>query len=128
MTTVTAQLKFLRASPRKVKLVIDMVRGLSYERALEQLSVMRQGQAKPVKKLLESAAANAKSKFELAASKLWVSKIEVGQGPRLKRWTPRAMGRATPILRPTCHIRVVLTDVASQKTKDSTKKVVPSKA
>ncbi len=105
----------MRASPRKVKLVIDLVRGLPYERALEQLAVMRQAPAKPVLKLMRSAAANAKSRFEISADKLFVTRIEVGQGPRLKRWTPRAQGRATPILRPTCHIKVQLSDKAPKQ-------------
>jgi len=117
---VSAQLNFLRSSPRKVKLVIDTVRRMPLQRALEQLAVLPQAAAQPVAKLIRSAAANATNNFKLDAKALWVKEITVGQGPRLKRWRPRAMGRATPILRPTAHIAVVLSDdkkVKSAKTR-----------
>lgn len=117
---VSAKLSFLRQSPRKVKLVIDMVRGTKLERALEQLAVLPQAAALPVRKLLQSAAANASNNYKLTPANLWVKTIEVGQGPVLKRWTPRAMGRATPIRRPTCHIRVVLSDETPIKKSSST--------
>ncbi|MBI5465744.1 MAG: 50S ribosomal protein L22 [Candidatus Kerfeldbacteria bacterium] len=112
---VTAKLSFLRQSPRKVKLVIDMVRGLGLGQALEQLSVLPQMAAQPVRKLLQSASANAFNNYKLKVADLWVKTIEVGQGPVLKRWTPRAMGRATPIRKPTAHLRVVLSDEARTK-------------
>jgi len=108
----TAKLSFIRLSPRKAKLVVDLVRGAKLERALTELRLLPQAAAKPVLKLLQSAAANARQNNKLAIADLWVSRIEVGQGPRLKRWQPRAMGRATPIQRPTAHIRVVLSDQA----------------
>lgn len=101
---------FFRASPRKVKLVIDTVRRMPLGKALQQLSVLPQAAAKPVAKLLASAAANATNNLKLDRSALWVKQITVGQGPRLKRWRPRAMGRATPIHRPTSHLKVVLSD------------------
>jgi large subunit ribosomal protein L22 len=107
---VQAKLRFLRASPRKVKLVIDMVRRLPLARALEQLAVLPQAAARPVIKLINSAAANAVNNNKLDKKKLWIKSVVVGQGPRLKRWRPRAMGRATPIHKPTCHIIVVLSD------------------
>ncbi len=112
---VTAKLSFLRSSPRKVKLVIDTVRRLPLSRALEQLNVLPQAAAKPVAKLIRSAAANATNNFKLDVKTLWVKEIMVGQGPRLKRWRPRAMGRATPIKRPTAHITVVLSDEKKAK-------------
>lgn len=106
---ITARLRFARLSPRKTKLVIDLVRGLPVKRALEQLAVMPQAPAKSVGKLISSAVANARHNYKVM-SDLWIKRIEVGQGPVLKRWTPRAMGRATPIRRPTAHLKVVLTD------------------
>ncbi len=106
---IVARLRFARLSPRKTKLVIDLVRGLPLARALAQLQILPQAPAKPVMKLLNSAAANARHNYKIMTD-LWIKQIEVGQGPVLKRWTPRAMGRATPIRRPTAHIKVVLTD------------------
>ncbi|MFA4818803.1 MAG: 50S ribosomal protein L22 [Patescibacteria group bacterium] len=106
----SAQLRFARLSPRKTKLVIDLVRGLPLSRALEQLKVMPQLPARAVSKLLNSAAANARHNDKVTAPELWIKRIEVGQGPVLKRWLPRAMGRATPLRRPTSHIKVMLTD------------------
>lgn len=114
---VKAQLRFLRASPRKVKLVIDLIRGHKVQTALDQLRVLPQAAARPVMKLLNSAIANARHNNKLEAVNLWVKSVEVGQGPRLKRWTPRAMGRATPIQQPTCHIRLVLSDGEYKKPK-----------
>jgi large subunit ribosomal protein L22 len=112
---VNAKLSFLRQSPRKVKLVIDMVRGHKLAQALEQLAVLPQLAAQPVRKLLQSAAANAANNYKLNRADLWVKTIEVGQGPVLKRWMPRAQGRATPIRKPSCHIKVVLSDEAKTK-------------
>ena len=119
---VNAKLSFLRQSPRKVKLVIDMVRGHKLSYALEQLAVLPQAAALPVRKLLQSASANATNNYKLSSANLWVKTIEVGQGPVLKRWTPRAMGRATPIRKPTCHIRVVLSDEVKTKKVSRTSK------
>jgi len=109
---VVAQLKFARLSPRKVKLVIDLVRGKTLSQALWQLNNLPKLAARPVAKLLQSAAANAKANFKAEPSEWWVKTIQANQGPVLKRWQPKAMGRATPLRRPTCHVRVVLSDVA----------------
>lgn len=109
-----AQLKFFRHSPRKFKLVIDAVRGLSVSRALTNLGVMPQAAARPVAKLIASAAANAEVK-QGGKLELWVSRIEVGQGPVLKRYRPRAMGRGAPIHKPTAHLKVVVSDMAPTK-------------
>ncbi|MBU1038798.1 50S ribosomal protein L22 [Patescibacteria group bacterium] len=109
---VQAQLKFTRLSPRKVKLVIDLVRGKTLAEAERQLNNLSKGSAKPVIKLIKSAAANGKSNLKLEPSDWWVKTIQVNQGPVLKRWQPKAMGRATPLRRPTSHIKVVLSDVA----------------
>lgn len=112
---VLAKLRYTRLSPRKVKLVIDLVRGRALEAALQQLKVLPQGAARPMIKLLESAAANARHNNKLDSAKLWVKRIEVGQGPVLKRWMPRAQGRATPIRRPTAHVTVVLSDESPRR-------------
>lgn len=110
---VSARLSYARLSPRKVKLAIDLVRGLPISRALQQLKVLPMGVAKPLVKLLASAAANARHNRKVEPAGLWVKRIEVGQGPVLKRYTPRAQGRATPIRRPTAHVNVVLSDEAA---------------
>lgn len=112
---VSAKLRYVHLSARKAKLVLDVVRGRLLADALVQLSMMPQGAARPVAKLLASAAANATNNNKLEAAKLWVKRIEVGQGPRLKRWLPRAMGRATPIQKPTSHVTVVLSDEAPRR-------------
>jgi large subunit ribosomal protein L22 len=115
-----AKLMYLRASPRKLKLVIDLVRGQRLTEALKQLAAMPQAAAKPVHKLLRSAAANAKNNLKFEGT-LWLTRIEVGQGPVLRRWRPAAHGAAHPIRRPTAHLRVVLSDVAPKKTKTAKK-------
>lgn len=105
---IKAQLKHLRISPRKVRLVIGLIKGLSVEAAEKQLKFGSKRAAKPILKLLQSAIANAKHNFNLTKEILYVSKITVDQGPSLKRWRARAMGRAAPILKRTSHVVLLL--------------------
>jgi large subunit ribosomal protein L22 len=105
---VNAQLKFLRMSPRKVRLLADLIRGRRVDTAIKTLSVMNKRAAKPVLKLVLSAIANAKHNFALNEQTLKVKSITVDGGPVLKRWMPRAHGRATPVRERTSHIKVVL--------------------
>lgn len=105
-----AKLQFLKMSSRKVKLVIDLVRGLPIDRAEEQLLSMPKKAAAPILKLIKSAAANAVNNFKLSKDNLYIKKITVNQGPALERYKPRAFGRAFPIRRPTCHVEVVLAE------------------
>ncbi len=105
---ITAKLSYLRISPRKVRLVTDLIKGLSVMEAEKQLKFLTKKATKPVLKLLGSAAANAKSKANLVKENLYVSNVIVGGGPTLKRWRPRAMGRATPIMKRTSHITLIL--------------------
>jgi large subunit ribosomal protein L22 len=95
-------------SPRKVRLVVDAVRGMSVEPALAQLTFMSRAAARPVRKLLESAIANAEHNFKLDREGLFIKAALVNQGPTLKRWRPRAMGAAAPILKRTSHVTLVL--------------------
>ena len=95
-------------SSRKVRLVVDAVRGMAVEPALAQLTFMSRAAAVPVRKLLESAVANATHNFKLEREGLYIKTATVNQGPSLKRWRPRAMGSAAPILKRTCHITLVL--------------------
>jgi len=107
---VKAKLRYLQTSPKKVKLVIDLVRGLPVTRAIEQLRFLRQGAARPVKKLIESAIGNAAHNLNLDPNILMIKTIKVDQGPTTRRWMPRAFGRAGQILKRTSHITVILED------------------
>lgn len=105
---IIAKLKHLRMSPRKVRLVADLVRGLSIEEAERQLRFLAKKSAGPILKLLDSAVANAKQNFDLVKDNLYIAKIVVESGKPLKRWRPRAMGRAMPIMKRTSHIIISL--------------------
>ena len=117
MQEVTAKLRFLRMGPRKVRLIVDMIRGKKVTRALDLLSVMPKRAARPVLKLLNSAVANAKHNHSLAVEDLKVAQIYVDGGPVLKRWMPKAHGRATPVRERTSHINLVL-GVMEKKNKE----------
>lgn len=97
-------------SPRKVRLVIDLIRGLPVDQALDQLSVVPKRAALPVRKLLLSAVANAEHNFKLQREHLRVKAITANEGPRLKRYQPRAFGRAGEILKRMTHVTIVLED------------------
>ncbi len=105
---ITAKLRHLRISPRKVRLVVDLIRGLDVISAENQLKFLPKRSAGPVLTLLKSAIANALNDFSVIKENLFISKIIVDQGPSLKRWMPRAMGRATPIMKRTSHLTIVL--------------------
>lgn len=117
MTEVTAQLKYLRIAPRKVRLVADCIRSKTVQRAAEELSFLQKRSAAPILKLLRSAVANAKNNFRLPEEGLYVKKIVVNEGPRLKRFRPRAFGRASQILKRTSHISLTLGVKETQPTK-----------
>ncbi len=107
MQTVTAKLKYLKIAPRKTRFVADLVRGLSVENAEVELLTNRRRAAAALLKLLRSAVANAK-RATLTPEKLYVKEIKVDQGPRLKRFMPRAFGRATKIEKKMSHVTLVL--------------------
>jgi len=106
----SAKLSFARLSPRKTRLVVDMVRGKGIQESLNTLRFMPQPSAKLVSKLLQSAVANAEQKGVSDVDRLFVKAISVDGGPVLKRFVPRAMGRASKIRKPTSHITVVLAE------------------
>lgn len=110
-----AQLKQLRMSPRKVRLLVDMVRGMKAVDAVVQLTYSKKSAAKPVKKLIESAMANAEHNHKIEKSTLVVKRAFVNEGDALKRWMPRAMGRATPLRKRASHITVVLEGDATEE-------------
>ncbi|SRR3990167_6422620 len=105
-----AKLKFTRLSSQKCRLVCDQVRGLAIDRALDVLQFSRKKAAVVVKKVLESAIANAEHNLGADIDQLKVKQIFADQGPPLKRIQARAKGRSTRILKPTCHITVVVSD------------------
>ena len=102
--------KYVRVSPQKCRLVADQVRKLSAGKALELLEFSSKRAAKPIRKVLESAIANAEHNQGADVDELKVSEIMVDEGPVLKRWRPRAKGRATPIIKRTCHITITVAD------------------
>ena len=108
---VKANVKFLKISPRKVRLVASLVRGLEVEKALDQLKFMSKKAAKPTMKLIASAVANAENNFELKKDNLIIKEIRVDEGPTLKRWMPRARGRATSIRKRTSHMQLTLAEI-----------------
>jgi large subunit ribosomal protein L22 len=106
----SAKLSMVRLSPQKTRLLVDMVRGQQIQTALNILRFSPQPSAKLVAKLLHSAMANAEQKGCSDVDKLFVKTIFVDGGPVLKRFMPRAQGRATKIRKPTSHVSVVLAE------------------
>jgi ribosomal protein L22 len=106
---VNARARYVRIAPRKARLVADQVRGLPLEDALPLLRFSTRGAAQDIRKLLESAAANAEANHDLVADELLIKDIHVDEGPTLRRYRPRALGRATRINKRTSHIVVALT-------------------
>jgi large subunit ribosomal protein L22 len=106
--TVRASAKYLRVAPRKARLVADQVRGMSVPEAQELLDFSTRSAAQDIRKLIDSAAANAENNHDLIAEDMEISEIRVDQGPTLKRWRARARGRATRIEKKTCHVFVAL--------------------
>lgn len=106
--SVRAIAKYIRMSPHKIRRVLDQIRGRSYQEALMILEFLPYDASGPIWQVLHSAAANAKHNYNLDKKKLIVSEIFANEGPRLKRIRPRAQGRAYKILKPTCHITVIL--------------------
>jgi large subunit ribosomal protein L22 len=105
---VRARLRFARLGPRKARLVADLIRGKRSEEALNVLSFTKKAAAKIILKLLKSAIANATQKKNIDVDRLFIKKITVDQGPTMKRFQPRALGRATMIRKRTSHITIIL--------------------
>ncbi len=115
---VRAKAKFVGTSSRKISLVAALIRGKKAEDARTVLANTQKRATDPVGKVLNSAIANAENNFNLSAKNLVVESVLVGPGPTLKRFRPRAQGRANSILKRTSHITVVLKDSSKAKTKD----------
>jgi large subunit ribosomal protein L22 len=106
---VKAVAKWVRMSPRKARLVIEHIRGRSVPEARTVLAFTPRAAAREIEKVLSSAVANAEANHDLDGDELVVSAAYVDEGPVMKRWRPRARGRAARIRKPTCHITVKLT-------------------
>jgi len=105
---IRAAAKFVRISPRKVRLIMDQIRGKRVGDALNLISFAPQRGARIVKKLINSAVANAAQNSGVDVDSLYILRIYADAGPTLKRWRPRALGRATRIRKRTSHLTVVL--------------------
>jgi ribosomal protein L22 len=108
---VRASARYVRIAPRKARLIADQVRGMHIEQARALLSFSPRGAAEDIHKLINSAAANAENNHDLIGDEMRISSITVDEGPTLRRFRPRALGRATPINKRTSHIAVALTPV-----------------
>ena len=102
--------KYVRISPRKIRLVMNQVRGKQVEEALNMLSFTPKRGARILKKLVNSAVANAEQNTDVDVDSLYIMRVYADEGPTLKRWRPRAQGRATPIRKRTSHLTVVLNE------------------
>ena len=103
-----AKVSFVRMTPRKVKIVCDVIRGKDVNTAAAILANLPKAAAEPVAKLLKSAVANAENNFEMNPDNLYVSEISADPGPIIKRYRPRAHGRGASILKRTSHISIVV--------------------
>ena len=114
---VTAQLRYLRIAPRKIRQVADLIRGKTVEEAQTILNFTIKKGAQPLLKLLKSAIALAIHNYQLEESNLYISKITVDEGPKLKRWRARARGMASEIQKKTSHVTIVLDEVVKKPKK-----------
>ena len=109
--TVTAKSKYIRQSPYKVRLVLNLIRGLNVNEALNILTFTKRKAATDIKQLLESAIANAENNFGMSSTNLEITKAIADEGPTLKRFRPRARGSAGRINKRTSHILIELESV-----------------
>lgn len=127
---ITATAKNVRISPQKLRLVVDQIKDLPPQKAIEVLNLTPKRASSPLAKVIQSAIANATNNFGVSPSSLTLKSILVGKGPVLKRYQPVARGRAHPILKRTSHIKVVLEGeqkkTEAKEAKDSKEKEVKS--
>jgi ribosomal protein L22 len=105
---VRASARYVRVAPRKARLIANQVRGMHIEQARALLEFSPRGAAEDIRKLIDSAAANAENNHDLIGDEMRISEITVDEGPTLRRFRPRALGRASRINKRTCHIAVAL--------------------
>lgn len=122
---IIAKARYIHMSPKKVRLVLDVIRGMDATEAENQLKFIPKQASRPILKLLNSAVANAKENYNLEKEDLYIKKIRADEGPILRRWAPKAYGRATPIRKRSSHIIVILGEKQErQKSKKSTKALI----
>jgi large subunit ribosomal protein L22 len=112
---VKARARYVRSAPRKARLVMDHIRGKPVEQALAILGHTPRAVSTDILKLLKSAVANAESGYELGADELRIQRCFVDQGPTIKRYRPRALGRATKINKRTSHMTIELTTTEEKR-------------
>jgi large subunit ribosomal protein L22 len=122
---VRAQAKWVRCSARKARLVLDTVRGRTVPEARTVLAFSTRDVAREIDKVLRSAVANAEANHGLYGDDMYISACFADEGPGLKRWKPRARGRADQIVKGTCHITIRLTSLGAKSPGRSTKPVAP---
>ena len=122
---ISAKIKYLRISPRKVRMVADLIRNKTVGEAEAILKFTTKKASKPLLKLLESSIANAKNNFKKDISSLYISSIMVDGGPILKRTMPRSRGTAFAIQKKTSHITIVLGEIGLKKEEKVAKVKVP---
>ena len=110
-----ATVKYVRSSAYKAREVLDQIRGKSYGEATDILAFSERSVSEPIMKVLDSAVANAEHNDSLEAEDLYVSACYADEGPTLKRWRPRARGRATRIRKRTCHITVIVSPLRRRR-------------
>ena len=111
MAVATAKATYIRIAPRKVQIVLDLIRNQPADKAMAILKYTPKAACEPLMKLLKSAMANAENNNNMDVSKLYVAECSVSQGPTLKRIRPRAQGRAFRINKKTSHITLVLKEM-----------------
>lgn len=104
----SAKAKHIRMSPKKIRLVADVVRGMPVKEVLDRLKFIQKKATVPLMKVIKSAVANAENNFEAKGSNLFLKEIRIDEGVTIKRWMPRARGRATMIRKRNSHINVIL--------------------
>jgi large subunit ribosomal protein L22 len=122
-----AQVRFVRLTPMKARRVVDVIRGMKADEALTLLKFAPQAASEPVGKVIASAVANAENNKRLNPATLWISEAFVDEGPTLKRFRPRAQGRAARIRKRTSHITVIV-ESRTVESKTTSAKAKPAKA
>ena len=109
--SVKAVAKYIRISPHKVRRILDQIRGRSYQETLMILEFLPYQATGPIWQIVHSVAANAKHNYSLDKKSLIIDQIFADEGPKLKRMRPRAQGRPYKILKPTCHITIIVKSI-----------------
>jgi large subunit ribosomal protein L22 len=121
---IKAKANYVRMSPKKIRLIASLIRGLDVKKALDQLSFANKNAALPVAKVLKSAIANAEHNYELDKNNLFIKEIKIDEAPMLHRFTPKAYGRAGAIRKRNSHINITLGELKDSGVKEAKKREV----